>query len=57
MHLITLREILRDAEVAHAISSVVRKHSLSAGQTEQALIELHVPRAANVARISHSLGF
>jgi hypothetical protein len=56
MHLITLREILRDADVAHAISSVVHEHSLSEDQTEQALIELHVPRAANVARISLSLG-
>ena len=56
MHLITLREILRDADVAHAISSVVREHSLSERQTEQALIELRVPRAANVARISLSLG-
>jgi glycerol-3-phosphate O-acyltransferase len=57
VHLITLREILRDADVAHAISSVVREHHLSEEQTEQALIELHVPRAANVARISLSLGF
>jgi hypothetical protein len=29
---------------------------LSADQTEQALIELQVPRAANMARISLSLG-
>ena len=56
MHLITLGEILRDADVAHAISSVVHDHRLSQEQTEQALIELHVPRAANVARISLSLG-
>ena len=56
MHLITLREILRDADVAHAISPVVREHRLSVDQTEQALIALHVPRAANVARISLSLG-
>ena len=56
MHLITLREILRDADVARAISAVVREHSLSEEQTEQALIALHVPRPANVARISLSLG-
>ena len=56
MHLITLREIFRDADVADAISSVVREHSLSEEQTEQALIVLHVPRPANVARISLSLG-
>jgi hypothetical protein len=56
VHLATLREILRDAGVAHAISSVVREHRLSEAQTEQALIDLHVPRAANVAQISLSLG-
>ena len=56
MHLITLREILRDADVAHAISSVVREHRLSEEQIEQALIALHVPRPANVTRISLSLG-
>ena len=55
MHLITLREILRDADVTHAISLVVREHNLSEEQTEQALIALHVP-PANVARISLSLG-
>ena len=55
MHLITLREILRD-DVTHAISLVVREHNLSEEQTEQALIALHVPRPANVARISLSLG-
>jgi hypothetical protein len=56
VHLIALREILRDADIAHAISPVVREHSLSEEQTEQALIDLHVPRAASVARISLSLG-
>jgi len=56
VHLITLREILRDADVTHAISLVVREHNLSEEQTEQALIALHVPRPANVARISLSLG-
>ena len=56
MHLITLREILRDADVAHAISLVVREHRLSEEQTKQALIALHVPRPPSVARISLSLG-
>ena len=56
MRLITLREILRDADVAHAISSVVREDSLAEERTEQALIALHVPRHANVARISLSIG-
>ena len=53
MHLKQLCEILRDAEVAHAISLVVRGHRMSEEQTERALTEWHVPRAANVAGITH----
>ena len=53
MHLKKLHEILRDADVANAISPVVRGHRLSEEQTERALTELHVPRAANVAGITH----
>ena len=53
MHLKELHEILRDAEVANAISLVVRGHRMSEDQTERALTELHVPRAANVAGITH----
>ena len=53
MHLKQLHEILRDAEVANAISLVVRGHRMSEEQTERALTELHVPRAANVAGITH----
>lgn len=53
VHLKQLHEILRDAEVAHAISLVVRGNRMSEEQTERALIELHVPRAANVAGITY----
>jgi hypothetical protein len=53
VHLKQLHEILRDAEVAHAISLVVRGNRMSEAQTERALTELHVPRAANVAGITH----
>ena len=53
MHLKQLHEILRDADVANAISLVVRGHRMSEGQTERALTELDVPRAANVAGITH----
>ena len=56
MHFIQFRQILRDAEIANAISPVVRRHHLTATETEKALLELHVPRAANVARISVSAG-
>jgi hypothetical protein len=53
MHRIQLGEILRDADMANAISTVVHQYRLTEGQTEQALSELHVARAANVARITH----
>jgi hypothetical protein len=53
MHLKQLHEILRDADVANAISPVVSGHRMSEVQIERALTELHVPRAANVARITH----
>ena len=53
MHLKQLHEILRDADVANAISPVVHGHHMSEEQTERALTELYVPRAANVAWITH----
>ena len=53
MHLKQLNEILRDADVANAIFPVVRGHRMSEAQTERALTELHVPRPANVAGITH----
>ena len=46
---------IRDAEIAYAISPVVRRHRLSAEETEKFLVELRIPRAANVARITHGL--
>jgi hypothetical protein len=56
MHLIDFRQIVRDAEVANAISPVVRRHRLTEEETKKALLELRIPRAANVARISVSSG-
>jgi len=55
MHLIQFRQIVRDAEIACAISPVVRRHRLSAEETEKFLLELRIPRAANVAQITHRL--
>ena len=55
MHLIEFNQIVRDAEVANATSPVVRRHRLTEGETEKALLELGTPRAANVARISVAL--
>jgi hypothetical protein len=56
MHRTEFRQILRDAEVAYAISPILRRHHLTEEDTEKALLALHLPRAANVARISVSLG-
>jgi len=47
---------MRDAEIASAISRVVRGHHLTEADTEKALLKLRVPRAANIARISAALG-
>jgi hypothetical protein len=55
MHHIQFREIVRDAEIARVILPVVRKHHLTEADTEQALLQLHVPRAANIARINVAL--
>jgi hypothetical protein len=55
MHLTQFRQIIRDAEIAYAISPVVRRHRLSAEETEKFLVELRIPRAAKVARITHGL--
>ena len=52
MHRIQFQEMMRDAEIASAILPVVRKHHLTETNTEKALLKLHIPRAANVARIA-----
>jgi hypothetical protein len=55
MHHIQFREIMRDAEIARAILPIVRKHHLTEADTEKALLKLHVPRVANIARINVAL--
>lgn len=55
VHRIVFDQIIRDAEIAYAISPIVRKHRLSAEETEKFLLELRTPRAAKVARITHGL--
>lgn len=55
MHRIEFRQIVRDAEIAYAISPVVRRHRLTEEETEKFLLELHIPRAANVAGITDRL--
>jgi hypothetical protein len=53
MHLIQSREIMRDAEVAHAIRPIVLKYLLTVEDTTKALVACGVSRAANVAQIIH----
>jgi hypothetical protein len=55
MHRIVFNQIVRDAEIAYAISPIVRKHHLTEEETETFLVELRIPRAANVAGITHRL--
>ena len=52
MHLIQFREIMRDAEVAHAIRPIVLKYRLTVEDTTKSLLACGVSRAANVARIA-----
>ena len=51
MHLKLLQQILSDAAVANGIAPIVGKHRLTEEETKKVLLQLHVPRAANVARI------
>jgi hypothetical protein len=55
MHRRVFNQIVRDAEIAYAISPIVRKHHLTAEETEKFLVELRIPRAANVAGITDRL--
>jgi hypothetical protein len=55
VHCIEFRQIVRHAEIAYAISPVVRRHRLSAEEIEKFLLELRIPSAANVAQITHRL--
>jgi hypothetical protein len=52
---VVFNQIVRDAEIAYAISPIVRKHHLTAEETEKFLLELRIPRAANVAQITDCL--
>ena len=54
MHLVQLQEILRDAEIANCIFPIVRAHRLTEQQTMDALLAVHLPRAAGVAAIAQA---
>jgi uncharacterized membrane protein YheB (UPF0754 family) len=55
VHRIEFLQIVRDAEIAYAISPVVRRHRLTEEEIEKFLLELRIPRAANVAQITNRL--
>ena len=46
-----LREVLRDVDVACAITPIVRKNHLTAAATAELLTQLHVPRPTSVANL------
>ena len=52
VHRRVFNQIVRDAEIAYAISPIIRKHDLTAEEAEKFLLELRIPRAANVAGIT-----
>ena len=56
MHLIELREIMRDAEVANAIYPIMLKYRMTVEDTTKALLACGVSRASNVAQIGRFLG-
>jgi len=51
MHRNHLKEVLRDAAVAHAIGPTLERRGLNFSETRDALIALHVPRPAIIAAI------
>ena len=51
MHHTTVREIIRDIDIACAISAIVHERQMTHAETRDALIALHVPRAAEVASL------
>ena len=51
MHRTHLNDVLRDAEIAHAIRPAVERGGFTFAQTRDALTTLEVPRPAVVAAI------
>lgn len=51
MHKIQLEEIIRDAELAHAIRPIARKHHLSIETLTDLLNKASLPRASGVAQL------
>ena len=51
MHHTTLREIIRDTDIACAIRPTVRDRHMTHAETRDALVSLHIPRAAEIASL------
>jgi hypothetical protein len=51
MHRTHLTQVLRDAAVADAIRSTIKRGGLTFAQTRDALIALNIPRLAMIAAI------
>ena len=51
MHRIFLRQILRDAAIAHAIRPTIVRGGLTFAETQAILTTLNVPRADGIARV------
>jgi hypothetical protein len=51
MHRTHLKEVLRDAAIAHAIHPTIERGGLTFAETRDALISLKVPRPTVIAAI------
>ena len=51
MHHTTVREIIRDTDIACAIRPLIHERHMTHAETRDALIALHVPRAAEIANL------
>jgi hypothetical protein len=51
MHRTHLKDVLRDAAIAHAIRPAVERAGFTFAQTRDALVALNVPRPALIAAI------
>lgn len=51
MHRTHLKQLIRDTDIAFAIRPVIDHGQLTAAETRDALISLHVPRAAEIANL------
>ena len=51
MHHTTLKQIIRETDIACAIRPIVHGRHMTHAETRDALIALHIPRAAEIASL------